>query len=150
MSDAEHGHGAKLLFGIVTTPANWTAVGNVISITGPSQTRDSLDISTMDSTSKYREFTPGMLDAGEITFDVNYDGSSSGEANSLSTLFTASAYTWGVSFGDNSTSTVVTHNSYWRSDGIITALGHAIPFDDKITQSITIKLSGVPLYVDLA
>ncbi len=150
MSDGEHGHGAKLLYGTVTNPTSWTAIGNIMSITGPSQARDPIEISTMDSTSKFREFVPGMLDAGEITVDVNYDGSAAGEANALDGLFTQSNYTFGISFGDNATSTVVTNNSYWFSGGFMTALGHAIPFDDKITQPITIKLSGVRTYVDLA
>ena len=152
MSDGEHGQGAKLLYGTVTNPTSWTAIGNIMSITGPSQTRDPIDISTMESTSKFREFLPGMLDAGEVTMDINYDGSASGEANALNGtagIFTASAYTFGVSFGDG-TNTVVTNNSYWYSGGFMTALGHAIPFDDKITQPITIKFTGVRTYVDLA
>ena len=67
MSDGTHGHG--------TTLAGATAgtVGNVTNLSN-SQTRDSIDISTMDSTSKFREFIAGMADAGELTFTINYDG----------------------------------------------------------------------------
>ena len=135
MSDGTHGHGTTI--GIATH----TQVGNVISISGPDQTRDAIDISTMDSSNKWREFIPGMIDAGEVTFDVNYDGSASGEANFLEAAITSTAATWTITFPDTST---------WACSGFITSLGHAIPFDDKITQPVGIKFTGQPTYTDVA
>ena len=134
MSDGTHGHGTSLSCG-------GTAVGNIISLSGPDQSRDSIDISTMDSTSKWREFIPGMIDAGEVTLDLNYDGSAAGTANLLAAHLTSTAETWLVTFPDTST---------WSSSGFMTALGHAIPFDDKITQSVTVKFTGSPTYTDVA
>jgi len=91
MSDSVHGHGAVLSIG-------GTTIGNIISITGPNQTRDSIDVSTMDSTSKWREFIPGMLDAGEVTFTCNYDGTAAGSANDLNTIKTNAAATVLITF----------------------------------------------------
>jgi predicted secreted protein len=137
MSDGIHGHGATLGCG-------GTTVGNIISIGGPNQTRDPIDISTMDSTSKFREFIPGMIDPGEITFECNYDGTAAGTANTLNTWKTNTANTWTVTFNNNGTT------SSWACSGFMTALGHAIPFDDKVTQSVTVKCTGVPTYTDQA
>ncbi len=134
MSDGILGHGTTLAIGVTT-------IGNIQSITGPNQTRDSIDVSTMDSVNKWREFIPGRLDAGEITFTVNYDGASGGTANDLNTKLTAVASTILVTFPDTSS---------FSCSGFVTGLGHAIPFDDKITQDITIKLTGVPTYLDVA
>ena len=96
-----HGHGTTL------ATATYTNILNIISITGPNQTRDSIDISTMDSSAKFREFIPGLLDAGELTFDVNYDGradaGNTGYSNTLNTILTASAETWTLTFPDTST-----------------------------------------------
>ena len=39
-----------------------------------------------------------------------------------------------------------TTDSWWQSVGFVTGLGFAIPFDDKVTQSLTIKASGVPTF----
>lgn len=162
MSDGEHGHDTKLYATVVTNPSSFTAIGNVISISGPSQTRDAIEISTMDSTSKFREFLPGMLDAGEITFDVNYDGSAGGNAailggtNATTGLLKSNntSLTYYLVFNDSplTHTTVVTnlaYHSHWFCKGLMTALGHAIPFDDKITQSVTIKLTGLPTFVDV-
>ena len=149
MSDGDHGHGARLYYGTnATAVSSGTAIGNIMSITGPNQTRDTIDTSTMDSTTKWRDFIPGMLDAGELTFECNYNGAAAGDAEVLDTQFTATAYTWYVAFNDGS-NTVFTNNSLWYASGVMTALGHGIPFDDKMTQSITIKLTGVPVFKDI-
>ena len=86
MSDGTHGHGAVLTFAPTTATASTTAIGNIITIGGPDQARDGIDYSTMDSTNKWREFMGGMIDPGEVTFDVNCDGSAAGNANALNTL----------------------------------------------------------------
>jgi predicted secreted protein len=124
MSVGIHGHGSVLTFG-------GTAVGNIVSISGPSVSRDSIDISTMDSSNKWREFIPGMIDAGEISCELNYDGTT------ISKLL-----------ADNLTSTAQTvtikmdNEGLWSGSGFITSLGHTIPFDDKIQQSVSLKLTG--------
>jgi predicted secreted protein len=145
MSDGFHGHGAVLT---VNDATNTTTVGNIISIGGPSQARDPIDISTVDSASKFREFVPGMLDAGEVTMEINYDGTAAGTADKLNTLKTATAMTWTVTIDDAATTAQT--NSSWACAGFVTALGHAIPFDDKVTQSVTIKCTGLPTYLDIA
>jgi len=136
-SDGTHGHGTALVAGTNGT------VGNIISVSIDGQTRDAVDISTMDSTSKFREFISGMADAGEVTVEVNYDGSAAGVANDLNTLYQAGAVatTWTIVFSDTSD---------FESFGCITNMSVAVPFDDKITQSITIKLTGKPTFTDVA
>ena len=158
-SDGEHGHGAQLYMSLVTNPTSFTAVGNVVNITGPNQSRDAIDISTMDSPSKFKEFIPGLLDAGEITVDINYDGSDSGNASVLGGTNAATGLlkntnaammaTIGFFDGTNGTGvTNVTNHSFWQGKGFITALGHQIQFGDKITQPVTIKLTGAGAFTD--
>ncbi len=136
-SDGIHGHGTTL------TGASTGVIGNIQNISGPNQSRDSIDISTMDSPAKWKEFIPAMLDAGEITFDVNYDPVSGQTANDLNTALTADPEVWTIAIkGDAST------YGSWACSGFVTGLGFAIPFDGKVTQSVTIKFSGAPTYTD--
>ena len=123
---AYHGHGATITIG-------GTSVGQIVSISGPNQTRDSIDISNMGSTSKWREFIPGMLDAGECTVDVVYDGTTI--ATFLAAQLTATANTVSVTFPDAGT---------WTAAGFMTSLGHALAYDDKITQSVGFKFTAAP------
>jgi hypothetical protein len=138
-----HGHGTTLK---VNDGTNTTTIGYITSISGPNQTRDSIDVSTMDSTGKQRIFIPGMLDAGESTFELNYDGTGAATANDLNTERTNTAQTWTVTFDDGGTNA----DSSWACKGFITALGHATDYEGKVSQSLTLKFSGVPTYTDLA
>ena len=132
MSTGIHGHGSSLKIGPTTAATNLTSIGNIITIAGPDETRDPIDISTMDSTAKWREFIPGMIDAGEVTVDLNFDGTT--VAALLHAQLTATAQSIVITAG--------TGGDTFTANGFITALGHAIPFDDKITQSVTLKFTG--------
>jgi hypothetical protein len=88
-----------------------------------------------------------MLDAGEATFELNYDGTSGATANNLNTWRTNTAATWTVTFND-AAGTVV--DSSWACSGFITALGHATDYEGKVSQSLTLKFTGAPTYTDLA
>ena len=155
MSDGTHGHGTTLKrldtsnATAHSSTTNWTAYGNIISFGGPNEAKDAIEISTMDSSTKFREFIPGMMDAGEITCELNYDGSNAGEANKLNSLFVSTASTdiWRVTIND--VPSAASSCSYFQSVGFVTSLGHSIPFDDKVTQSLTLKLSGVPTFTDV-
>ena len=119
-----HGHGTTLAIG-------GSAVGQIISISGPNMTRDSIEITNMGSTNKWREFIPGMLDAGECTVDVVYDGTA--VATFLAAQLTQTAQTITVTFPDTGT---------WAASGFLTSLGHSIPYDDKVSQSVGMKFTG--------
>lgn len=134
MSDGTHGHG--------TTLAGATAgtIGNVMSI-GNTQTRESIDISSMDSTNKDREFIAGMKDAGSLSIEINLDNSAAGVQNSLQTAYDlGSAEAWTITFPDTAT---------FVASGFITDLGFSDPFEDKMTATLEIKLSGGATFTDV-
>jgi len=136
MSDATHGHGTTL------TGATSGLIGNIINVSLSGRTRDWIDISTMDSTDKFREFLAGMADEGEISLEVNYDGKDAGVANALNTAFQAATQeVWTVAFPCTST---------FACNGGISNLGIASDFEGKTTQPITIKLSGKGTFADVA
>jgi predicted secreted protein len=72
-----------------------------------------------------------MLDAGECTADVVYDGTT--VASFLAAQLTQTAQTVTVTFPDSGT---------WTASGFITSLGHSISYDDKVTQSVGLKFTG--------
>ena len=143
MSDGTIGINTTLAYG-TDTSTTVTLIGNISSLGGPNQTRTSIDKSTFDSSDNYKEFMPGMIDAGEITAEFNYDGSAAGTANNLNTLLqdtsTSATKIWTVTCPDT---------SKWQGSGFISALSPTIPMDDKITQSLTIKLTGKTTFTDV-
>lgn len=132
----------------LTAVTSGTSIGKITNIGGPNMTKGSIPASSADSTNKWVDFLPGMIDAGELTVDVKYDGTASGTANNLSTIFAGTGtYAVGIFVNDHTTPT---SKSNWVCAGFLTALGHAIPHDGLVTQSVGIKLSGQPTYTDLA
>jgi predicted secreted protein len=142
MSDVTKGLGTVLY---KKSGTNTTAVANVQSISGPDQSIDVIDYTTMDSTNSWREKMPGLKDQGALSFDVNYDGSAAGNANTLNADFGSTAFSWGIRFNET---TVSTNCSTFECSGFISRLGFAIPFDNKVNQSVEITLTGVPTFTD--
>ncbi len=138
---ASHGHGSLLTVG-------GTAVGEITSITAPNISVDSIDVSNMDTVGKEREFIPGMIDNGEITAELRYDGSSGGDAEMLMAQVTATAaQAIVVQYGDHTTPSSA---SKFESSGFITGLSIEDPFDSDVKSTVTIKLTGQKTYTDLA
>jgi predicted secreted protein len=50
----------------------YVSLAEVTSITGPTMTRDFIDVTSLDSTGGYREFITGFRDAGTISLNMNF------------------------------------------------------------------------------
>lgn len=135
MSDGQIGHGT------VISGATTGAIGNV-TVADQGGERDEVEISSMDSTGKAKEFIAGMYAEGDIDLTLNYDGSAAGTANAIETAYKAATVeVWTITYPDGSTD---------AGSGFIKSRGKAIPYDDKIEQTITIKATGQWVYTDVA
>ena len=137
MSDGILGYGATLAGSVSGT------IGNIVSMNIGPKTVDSVEKTTTESTSAAKEFIAGLIDGGELTLTVNYSGSASGIADKLNTaLDSRAAETWTATLVDT---------SYFQGSGFITSLGQQFSSPgDKVSQSLTIKLTGLPIFVDVA
>ncbi|MAH47572.1 hypothetical protein CMI37_17255 [Candidatus Pacearchaeota archaeon] len=135
MADGITGFGTTIAGGTTGTIAH---VLN-ISISGP--TVDDIDLTSSDSTNRFKAYVAGMIDPGEITVDVCYDGSASGTADDVMGNFGATDEVWTITFTDTST---------WVCNGYIKSATFGAPYDGKVTSTITIKLTGEPTYTDVA
>ena len=132
-SAAFSGVGTKFKRAVDSSATSYADIAEVNSITGPNLSRATIDVTSLDSTGGYREFIPGFRDGGEISLDMNFtpDG-----YNDLKDDFEAEV-TWDyeIVMGNAAATTL-------QFAGFVTALGVAIPMDDKVTASVTIKISG--------
>ena len=127
-------------YGIVLDGATTGTIGEVLSLS-TDVSADVIDTSSADSPDSWREKMPGMQDAGEITFEINRDGASGEEESDLNSNFGAAKEEWTVTFSDGST---------FVCDGFISSLSASSSYDDKETTSVTITLTGKPVFVDVA
>jgi predicted secreted protein len=136
MTTAVHGHGTTLLIGDSTEFSTSTAIGQIVSLNGAGYTKDVIDVSNMGSANKWREFILGMVDFGELSGDIVYDGSTNAAA--MAAQITQVARWWRVTFPDG---TNAASSSHIIVKGFLTSLGHVISYDDKVGQSFTVKLT---------
>jgi predicted secreted protein len=112
---------------------NAVPVGFVRNITGPDLTRDTIDVTSIDSTGGYREFIGGFRDGGEFTFEM---------------LFTLEGYDPmkdDFESADLQSYTLVlpdSNNTTFAFSGLVTGMSLAVPMDDAIMSNVTIKISG--------
>jgi predicted secreted protein len=111
----------------------WVAIAEINSITGPSMSRDTIDVTSLDSTGGYREFITGFRNAGTVVLAMN---------------FTRDTY---ETMKNDFESNVIKNYQIVLPDveatgldfeGLVTELPLTIPADDKVTADVTIQVTG--------
>jgi hypothetical protein len=111
------------------------AVGHITTIGGPSMTAQTIDMTTHDST--WAEYASGMKDAGEVTFDCNWMGTAS-QISVRGDLGAAAPVAYTITFPDG-------HSVDFNA--VVTAFGmNAGGVNDKLSNSVTLKISGEPTW----
>jgi predicted secreted protein len=113
-------------------------IADVTSIGGPERSRETIDVTSHNSPGQWMEFLGGLKDGGEISLDVNYDPSQA--THDLDDDFDDDAprnYQIVILPGTDDEHT-------WSIKGIQTGLSDEFPYDDKMTRTITIKVTGKP------
>ena len=133
MSDAISGIGAKYKRGDGQSNEIFSAIAEVSNIGGPDKSRDTIDVTSLDSTDGYREFIAGFRDGGEVTLNMNFtrDGYISMDADYLSD----DLVNYQIVFPDTGETT-------FDFAALVTNITNVIPTDDKISMDVTLKISG--------
>jgi len=111
----------------------WATIAEVNNIGGPGMSRDTIDVTSLDSTDGYREFIAGFRDSGTVTLSLN---------------FTRAEYdTMKNDFEDDDLQNYEivlpdAENTTLEFEGLVTEMPLTIPPDNKITVDVTIKISG--------
>ena len=108
-------------------------VAEVNSITGPNMTRETIDVTSLDSSGGYREFIASFRDSGEVTLNMNHTLIGYGDFKADFEASTARIYQITLSNTEASTLTFLAY---------VTSVTMGVPTDDKVTMDITIKITG--------
>lgn len=132
-SAAVNGFGTT--FSYESAPSTYTALGEVMSVTPPTFSRETIDATHMASDDTFREYIGGVFDGGEVTVNMNYVEA---QATLCQTLLLAGVESFRI---------VIPGASTIVFSGIPTgyAVGELV-IDDKVTHSLTIKVTGKPIY----
>lgn len=138
-TDADIGYGTWMKRGGVTATGFADMGLEISSINVPGVSRDAPEASHMSSPDKYREFTAGMMDAGEIELEYNFvpaiDDPVIEAVEAGKVFYQIGNDDWPVVF---------------QFLGIASAPSRAVPLDDKMTGTMTFKISGKPTLEEAA
>jgi predicted secreted protein len=120
--------------GVGTTfTRNAVVMAEINSISGFNKSRDTIDVTTLDSTGGYREFIGGFRDGGEISLNMNYTRASYDLLNADFESSSSQSYT--IVLTD-------TNATEYAFSGWVTNITLDVPLDDKVTMAATIKIDG--------
>ena len=113
--------------------AAFVDIARVFGLSGPTMSRDVVEVTTYDSIEGYREKIGGLRDGGQITFSLNFRRS-----------------TYLIFKGDFESDTAVdyqvvlpdTDATTMTFSGLVVELPLTVPEGDRITVDITIEISG--------
>lgn len=119
-----------------------TALGEVTSITPPNPSRDIIDVTSMDSPNTAREFIAGLIDYGEAGFELNWTPGDATDALLRTILLEDEPRAWRFTFAVTGSPSTVT----CTFDAFLTNYQPQAPMDDKMTGSISLKVTGAPVW----
>lgn len=130
------GYGTQFQIQEEGSPDNYTTLAEVTSITLPSAVVDQIDATHMQSPNRTREFIAGLIDPGECTFDMNFVPGSTADDRLHELL--------ALPVTDNRRSCRVefVNGVTWTFDAVLTNYEPTAPVDDKMTASVTFKVTG--------
>jgi predicted secreted protein len=117
------------------TPGTYISVASITALSPPGISRNSIDVTAHDSTDGWMEFIPGLKDGGEVSFDINYQPDVHDAL--LDDLDSAATQNWRVTFPDG---------TQWDFAAFLTGFEPDAPYDDKLAASLTLKVSGKPVF----
>jgi len=131
-SNAVSGVGTTFKRSNMLSSPTFAAIAEINSIKGPDKKRNVIDVTSLDSTGGYREFIAAFRDGGQVAMDMNFTRAGYDDMNDDFEIETLVDYQI-VFPGSIGT---------FEFSGLVTDIGNSIPLDDKITMSVTIKVSG--------
>ncbi len=134
------GYGVLLKRGNAASPEVFTAIAELFNLSGPSLGLDTVETTHTQSTSAYRERIAGLLDAGEVSAEVNFlpaDATQTEAAGILLDMKNRTLRNWEIIWTDAGPTT-------WTIAAFVTSFEPSAPIEDRMTASITLTLSGKP------
>lgn len=136
-TEATIGHGTLFKRGNADgPPETFTALGEILDISGPDMTKDTIDATHMASTDRYREFISGLRDGGEVTVTCNFVPGGTTIANALTDFQADVPRSYQILWEDGSDLTFEAH---------MTGPAVTAPLDDKMSATFTYKVTGKPV-----
>ncbi|MGV8951194.1 MAG: phage tail tube protein [Cypionkella sp.] len=132
-TQAAIGYGSVVEMADVATPTVRTYIGEVKSITPPSETTDTPQATHMQSPGKTHEYVDGMTDPGEFSFETN-----------LVVGSVSDRYLMAAKGKKKVVFQTFPSGHQLIFNGVRSGYEKSVPLDDVMTATVTMKVSGEP------
>ena len=117
----------------------FTTIGGVTNISGPSLTQEVIDVTTHSSPGAFRQKVGGLLDAGEITLDINFIPTEPTHREAVGGLL--KDYT---DRSVNNYKLLFPDTTYWLVPCLVTNMTPDMAVEGKLGGSVTLTGAGQP------
>jgi predicted secreted protein len=141
-SNAWWAYGSLFKVGNDGTAEVFATVAEVLDISGPTMTRETIDVSSHDSAGGYREFIAGWRDGGEVSVTANWIPVSATQDDTtgiLSKFLDDDLHNYQILVPDGSEGSGKT---LIELSGIVTNFGVSLNLNEQAKVDFTIKISG--------
>lgn len=118
----------------------FTTIAEVTNITGPSLSLEMIEVTNHTSTSGWKERIGGLLDAGEVGFDINFvpaAGTHSYSTGLVKDMVNRTKRNFKVVFPDNG-------NTTWTFSAYVSKFQPKAPINAQLSASVSLMVTGVP------
>lgn len=131
--------GCVVNFGTTTGTTTTGTLANVTNISGLDGETEVIDVTSHDSGSAYREKVASFLDAGQVTFELNFDPNAASHRATTGGIMWIKdqriIVPWVVTFPG----TPIHKVSF---SGFVKSAPFDAPFDDKLSSTVTVEVTG--------
>ncbi len=111
----------------------WVSIAEISAIDGPTKTRETIEVTALDSVGGYREYIPSLREGGTISLTMNYTRATYDLMN--------------TDFEDNDRQNYLISipdddKTHMEFEGLVTEIPFSASVGDKITANVTIKITG--------
>ena len=138
-SVATAGYGCLFKIGDGAGSEVFATIAEVTSIDGPGLSMDTIEVTHMESPNAAREYIAGLKDGGEISLELNLLPDDTNQTALRTCWMNRTLRNFKVSWTD-------TTPAVWSFAGFVTSYQPSAAVDDKLSCSVTIKLTGVPTF----
>lgn len=140
MTNAIASFGTLVKIGDGGSSETFTTIAELRDISGPSFSLATVDVTPQTATGAWREFVATLLDAGEVTFDINFiptENTHDVGAGLIKDMKNRTNRNFQVVWSDTGSTT-------WTLSTYITGFSPTAPVDGELSASITLKITGEP------
>lgn len=118
----------------------FTTIAEVQNISGPSLSLEMIDVTNHSSTAGWKERIGGLLDGGEVTFDINFQPTASTHnysAGLVKDMVNRTRRNFKIVFPDGSSTT-------WTFSALVSKFQSKAPVNGQLSASVSLMITGQP------